>query len=127
MWTYFSSAWCAVFSFLAGVLIDLDHLVDFYSSHSFTLKARTIYDACARIDLDRLYLPLHSYELLAIIWVTIYFFSLADIWKAIAIGLTQHLIFDQFTNPLKTLSYFLTYRAMKGFDKRLLLREARSG
>jgi hypothetical protein len=34
---------------------------------------------------------------------------------ALAIGASQHIIFDQFTNPIKPLGYFLTYRAMKKF------------
>ena len=39
-----------------------------------------------------------------------------------AIGLTQHIIFDQMTNPIRNLGYFATYRIMKNFRKELLVR-----
>ena len=42
-------------------------------------------------------------------------------WKAAAIGLTQHVIFDSFTNPVRWPGYFFTYRMLNGFKKELLL------
>jgi len=124
VWYYFRSINCAIISFASGVLIDLDHLVDYYTSHDFTFRVKSIYSACIRLDLDRLYLVLHSYELIALLWFSIYLFSLPDVWKAVAIGFTQHLIFDQITNPFNPFGYFMTYRATKGFDTKLLLEEA---
>ncbi len=75
------------------------------------------------MDLERIYILFHSYELIALLWIAIYAFSLSDIWKAVAIGFTQHLIFDQLTNPFNTFGYFLTYRAIKGFKKNYLIQE----
>jgi hypothetical protein len=118
---YFKSLGCAVVSFAAGVLIDLDHLIDYYANHKFTWKAKTVYNTCAKMDLRKLYLVLHSYELVAIFWASIYIFSLSNFWKALAIGLTQHLLFDQIFNPIKTLGYFTTYRIIKGFKKELIV------
>lgn len=86
---------------------------------------RKIYAACCRITFRRLYLLLHSYELLALLWIAIFVFSLPNIWKAVAIGLTQHLIFDQIANPINTLGYFLSYRIAKRFDKYAILKEER--
>ena len=120
---YFRSFWCAAISFACGVLIDLDHLVDYYATHPPTLKLSDIYDACAEVRLNKLYFLLHSYELIAAQWLAIYTFSLSNAWKAAAIGLTQHIIFDQLTNPVKPLAYFLTYRVYRKFDPYLLHRE----
>jgi len=47
---------------------------------------------------------------------------MAPAWKALAIGLTQHLVFDSFANPLKWPAYFFTYRMLKGFKKELLFK-----
>jgi dolichol kinase len=117
VWMHFRSFSCAAVSFIAGVFIDLDHLIDYYAAHRFTFSVKRIYCACVRIRFKKLYLLLHSYEIVIILWIAIYAFSLSDIWKAAAIGLTQHIIFDQITNPISALGYFLTYRIMKGFKK----------
>ena len=107
--------------FLTGVLIDLDHLVDYCLARGLTLKLRTIYAACADLSLPKLYIFLHSYELLLLFWLAIYAFSLDKLWVAAAIGLTQHVIFDQITNPVNGLGYFLSYRFARNFDMDLIV------
>lgn len=121
VWAYFKSFGCAAVSLAAGVLIDLDHAIDYYASYGFTWKAKDIYDVCHKLKLKKLYLVLHSYELMALLWILICVFSLSNFWKALAIGLTQHIIFDQITNPVNTLGYFTTYRMIKGFKRELIL------
>jgi hypothetical protein len=119
----FKSAKCAVVSFASGVLIDIDHLFDYYSNHGFTLQLKKMYDTFVAVNLRRIYIFLHSGELVIILWVLIYVFSLSNCWKAFAIGLTQHLILDQITNPISAFGYFLIYRAMRGFKKKHIMRD----
>jgi len=120
---YFRSAAAAFTCFLGGVLIDADHLFDYYANNGFTLKARNIYDACCgATGLKKLYLILHSYELLTIFWMVICVMSLGDLWIALAIGMTQHIVVDTMTNPLNPFGYMLTYRIKKGFKKEYILR-----
>jgi len=119
---YYGSFECALISFIAGVAIDLDHFIDYYANHPFTLKLTRIYKILYDRNLPRLYLILHSYEIIIFLWFCIYLFSMGPLWKAAAIGLTQHLIFDSFTNPLRWPGYFFTYRLLKGFKKNLLFR-----
>jgi hypothetical protein len=114
---YFRSVPCAVVSFASGVLIDIDHFLDYYLNHGFSLNLKNIYDVCASINVKKIYVFFHSYELVLIIWLIIFAAGLPDIWKAVAIGLTQHITFDQFTNRLAKPTYLLTYRFVKGFDK----------
>lgn len=122
VWAYFRSFGCAVVSFAAGVLIDIDHLLDYYANLGFTLNAKKVYGACCEMRLDKLYLAFHSYELVMLLWIAIYAFSLSNIWRAAAIGMTQHLIFDQFTNPIKLPSYFLAYRIANRFRRESVIR-----
>lgn len=119
---YFKSPACAAVSFISGIFIDLDHLFDYYVSHKFTLSIKRIYCACRRIRFKRLFILLHSYELVALLWIAIYALSLSNIWKAAAIGLTQHMIFDQLTNPISTFGYFLTYRLINNFSRDRIIR-----
>lgn len=79
------------------------------------------------MHLPRIYLVLHSYELAGCLWLFIYLFSLGNFWKAIAIGFTQHMIFDQLLNPVTPFGYFLTYRMVNGFKKAALIKEAGTG
>jgi hypothetical protein len=118
---HFKSFGCAAVSFASGVLIDLDHLIDYYANHGFTWKAKAVYDSCRKVTFKKLYLLLHSYELIALLWVLVSVYQLSNVWKAIAIGFTQHMIFDQITNPINTLGYFLTYRVIKGFKKESIM------
>ena len=119
----FRSAWCGFLSFAAGVLIDLDHLFDYCYSHPATLDPRKVYSACLDMNLKKWFLLLHSYEVLALFWLAIIVFSLSNAWKAVAIGFTQHMFFDQLFNPINPYGYFLTYRIMKKFDKRDIIKE----
>lgn len=59
--------------------------------------------------------------MISLLWFLIWAFSLSNIWIAVAIGLTQHLIFDQLTNPLKIGGYLLAYRAVNGFKTELII------
>lgn len=122
VWWYFRSSACALVSFLSGVLIDADHLIDYFADHPFPAHPKKIYNACRDIKCRKLYLFLHSYELIFLLWVLIWALSLSDIWKAFAIGLTQHVMLDQTTNPIIKTGYFLTVRIMKRFDKKSLIK-----
>ena len=114
---YFKSIGYAAVSFLAGVLVDFDHFIDYYLNHGFTFDIRKIYNCCLALDLNKVYVVLHSYQLIAFLWASIYIFSLSKFWQAIALGLTQHMIFDQATNPISVFGYFFIYRAVNGFKK----------
>lgn len=73
------------------------------------------------MNLKKVYLYLHSYELIIFLWLAIYIFKLPDIWTAIAIGMTQHLILDQITNPVNRMGYFISYRIKNRFEKEAIL------
>lgn len=75
------------------------------------------------MNIKKLYILLHSYEFIALLWVLIYTLSLSIAWKAAAIGFTQHLILDQLTNPVNTYGYFLTYRIVNRFDTNKIINQ----
>ncbi|MBF8266974.1 MAG: hypothetical protein HW388_482 [Dehalococcoidia bacterium] len=87
---------------LTGVLVDLDHLPDFY--RWFILDQS-----------NRIWLLLHSYELL----IPAILLSYATDWNPLALagtlGFLVHLLCDQWANGVRPLTYFFTYRALKGF------------
>ena len=119
---YFKSFGYAAVSFLAGVLIDLDHIIDYYLNYGFTFNIKKIYNSCLAISLKRLYIVFHSYELIAFLWAAIYIFSLSKFWQAIALGFTQHIILDQVSNPVRAFGYSFIYRLCNAFDADRILK-----
>ena len=86
--------------FLSGILIDVDHYLDFYLLRGkFPFRYKDLVDFCAFDKGKKLYLFLHAYEFLLILWFSILYFHLGKIWLGVALGLTVHLGIDQFTNP----------------------------
>lgn len=120
--TYFKSIGYAAISFLAGVLIDCDHIVDYYLNYAFTFDLRKIYKSCQAMEMKKIYLAFHSYELAAFLWLAIYIFSLSKFWQAIALGLTQHILLDQVSNPVRAFGYFFAHRAANAFKAAKVLR-----
>lgn len=124
---WWKSLFYSTISFLAGILIDLDHLLDYYVHKGLDKPLnlnwiKDFYITCTDIKFDKLYLVLHSFELLTLFWLVIYKFSLGKFWIAIAIGFTQHMLLDKIGNPVHPLMYFLLFRIYNKFNKLALLR-----
>ena len=110
--------------FLSGVLIDTDHYLEYYILRKkFPFRYKDLVDFCWDAKVNKHYLLFHAYEYLFILWFLIYFFNIGVIWIGVALGLTTHLLFDQWTNPIKPFFYFLTFRLKNQFEKRKILSE----
>ena len=106
--------------FLSGIFIDIDHHFDVWIYRKKILfHIKHIYDFCEKEKGGRLYLMFHSYELLAAFWMCIIFFHLSTIWLGVAVGLSVHLLLDQWGNTkcVNPWTYFLWYRLKNNFSK----------
>ena len=85
---------------VAGVLPDLDHVVDYAA---YSLEGR-----------HRLILPLHAWEyvLLALL---LHWPQVSKVRKTAVIAYVAHLLADQIENQTRLLGYSITYRALHGF------------
>ena len=110
--------------FLSGIFIDLDHHLEYLIAKGkipFSLKKLMHffeYDPFPKV-----YLWFHAWEYLCVLWFLIYLLDLGIFWVGFALGLTVHLICDNFVNPIRPLGYFLIYRASHGFEKKAILNE----
>ena len=99
------SPYSMVAALITGVMIDLDHLVEYYMWF-------------VREDNSRVWYFLHDYELLIPAFVAVHLSG----WDPVVLGVTfafqGHLLTDQIFNPMAPLAYFLTYRAVKRFRRR---------
>ena len=113
----------AVASFLVGTLIDLDHVIDYLYAHGKKWDWKKINGAHHERYSGKLYVPLHSYEL-----VLLYFLLTLDpsltAWRVgITLSLLCHFLCDQFFNPNRKFStYFLINRIIHKFDTNKVLK-----
>ena len=115
----------ALAALLSGILIDLDHVPDFFllSGEKFSLSNLISWHVNMRWD--RVVLVLHSLELWALLalWA---FLRRQDLLFGLAAGTGIHLACDEIGNRnpmghrLSRWFYFLSYRAWVGFRKERL-------
>jgi hypothetical protein len=109
--------------FLSGVLIDLDHLIDFYlfSGEKFSVEA--FFSWCLE-RWKKITLLFHSYELYGMLCLAAGYFDSA-VLRGVLWGAGLHLGLDQIANSRKyRLSpwfYLLGYRIAVGFKRERLM------
>jgi hypothetical protein len=112
-------------SLVGGVLIDIDHLFDYFIHEGINFRVRYFFEWCYKNKWNRITLVFHSIEVLFALWVIILYFNLSFFWVGLAIGMTQHLVLDIiFNKEVKRISYFFTLRFINGFKKEYILRKA---
>ena len=112
----------AIASFLAGWLIDADHIIDYVQAHGWKLRWLTMNEAAHEKYSGKLYLLLHSYELLGLFFLLCRGPQRQPYRMGITLSILTHLLLDQKCNPCrKPLTYFLTHRITKRFDAGKLL------
>lgn len=110
--------------FIFGVLIDVDHIIEYIIHKGFSPKAFSLpelYYACERFikpqeqgGVKKLYLMFHLFEAAVLLWVLYMVTQNLYVFSA-AIGYSGHLLLDASYNKLKPQTYFLTQRILKGF------------
>jgi hypothetical protein len=105
LWGITKSPYSFVAATLTGVMIDMDHLVEYYRWF-------------VKEDNTRVYYFLHSYELVVPVFLAGYFSGWDPVVLGVSFAFLGHLLTDQLVNPMAPLGYFFTYRLMKGFRRR---------
>lgn len=109
---------CAFFCLFAGVLIDVDHIFDYFlCKKRIPVSYKELCDFC-KYDVDgKISVVFHSYELVMVLWIACTFIS-SKVLLGITIGATVHLLCDAFANPFKLKSYLLSYRHYHKYDRK---------
>jgi len=71
----------------------------------------------------KVYLILHSYELLWALWGVALFVAPHPVWIGILLGMTVHVLLDQLFNRTHIFAYFWFYRAWFGFPHKVFYRD----
>jgi len=112
----------AVACFFSGILIDLDHALDFVVLRKKMFRSvQELKDFCLDKK-GKIYLFLHSYELFFVLWALAIGSGVSPVYLGILYGMSTHLLLDQVTNTIYPLTYFFYYRSRLGFSKALFFR-----
>jgi len=117
LYNYSHSFYGFLWLLITGIFLDLDHYIDYTREHGVSFNLKKVHDTCLNhVYFKKMFLILHSYELVILFWLLILIFDMNIIWKYAAIGLTLHLLTDQMTNPVVAPAYFLCFRMVKNFE-----------
>lgn len=103
---------------VASVLIDLDHVTDYVLYRRGFHGLADFFESCNEGRLSKLYLVMHAWEWQAALWL-LWLTGLAPaVVGMLALGMTWHLVLDQFGNRniVLPLFYFIAFRASRNFD-----------
>lgn len=108
-----------IVGFLSAVLIDLDHVIDYFIFNRFSSFNLFEFLSCEFYDTaGKAYVIFHGWEYLAVLLVTGILLRKSK-WQAVlfavCLGMFVHLSFDTIVNGLPDYFYFLTSRAINGF------------
>lgn len=109
-----------IISFLTGILIDIDHLVDyFYWKGNFFFSFKEFFaPASHALSTQKVIVFLHGWEyLLILFWLgKKYFRKVPGALMALTLPYLFHLVLDQVTSAGNIFSYSLIYRILNGFS-----------
>ena len=104
VWAVTKSPYSMVAATVTGVMIDMDHLVEYYRWF-------------VKRDNSRVYYFFHSYELVVPAFLAGYLSGWNPVVLGASLAFLGHLLTDQLANPVVPLAYFFTYRALKRFRR----------
>ncbi len=117
--SYFCNSWIVGIScLLSGVLIDLDHILDFFAEKKiFPFSYKELVYYCEYDRQGKLFLVFHGIEYVIILLI-IFWKCPNGILLGIIVGEGLHLLCDQLSNPFRPLGYFILYRMGKKFERK---------
>lgn len=121
LYLLFKSWGLAVASFVSGVFIDLDHLIDYFIEYGFSLNVKNFFHCVYEEKIQRLFQIFHGWEwiviLLSIAWITDW-----NQWiTGFLIGYVLHMVLDACCNTNWPLSaYSLLWRWERRFVSEMI-------
>jgi len=109
-------------SFAAGVLVDADHLVDYFLARGLSFDCNDLKGTEYFTDAGRIIVPLHSIELLAALWLLTPWLGWVTV-LGVTVSFCLHLLLDMLAYPLHPLTYSLIFRWLHCFDRAVLVLE----
>ena len=109
-WIIFSS------SLISGVLIDIDHILDYFMAYGINIRIKQFFEVCHNLKIPRVRLIFHSWELLFLLSICAFVMRWNPWIIGTIVGFTQHIVLDQIFNKPHKLTYFFFWRLKKDFS-----------
>ncbi len=119
LYMVFKSWGLAVSSFVAGIFIDLDHIIDYLRENGRPFKIKNFFRICHQCQFNKVILIWHGWEWIVLLGAAAWLTGWNPWITGMLIGITQHLLLDAINSipDLKSLrSYSLIWRWKKDFD-----------
>jgi hypothetical protein len=103
---------------IGGVLIDLDHFIDYYIAFGPNFRLDHILSGFEFLKNEKIYLFFHAWEYVALLMALAFFLKnkkVKSIFLGLALGILLHLAVDIYVNGLPYNSYLLTSRIKNNF------------
>lgn len=108
-----------VFTFLGGVLIDIDHFLDYFLSFGFNFNYDYFVKGEYFLRSHKAYIVFHAVEYVIVSGLFAIFIRdrrKKMIFAGLALGMLSHLLVDIFLFPNPIKGYFILYRLLHGFN-----------
>jgi hypothetical protein len=116
LWVAFRSWEMALACLLAGIFMDVDHLIEYVREYGLRPDLRQFFRVSYEREYDKAVLLLHAWEWLPVL-VFLVWRSHGNPWlTGLAIGWIQHLACDQAANTRHWGAYFIAWRWKHRFD-----------
>ncbi|MBP7831028.1 MAG: metal-dependent hydrolase [Kiritimatiellae bacterium] len=104
-------------SFLvAGVLLDLDHWVDYWAEYGRRFDVRHFFESVSHKEFRKAFLFLHAWEWVALCGLLAWWRNWNPWLSGLTLGWGLHLLLDQLCNSTRPWTYFLLWRAFGRFE-----------
>ena len=109
-------------SFLSGVLIDCDHIIDYSWEFRKRFRLNEFFSSYYNDKFLFFMVILHSWELLVSLGVCSFLIDCNPWIVGITIGFTQHLALDQIFDKPSRLAYFFFWRFKRSFNAKKIFK-----
>ncbi len=109
-WIIFAS------SLISGVLIDIDHVLDYLWEHRMHFRVKEFFDVYHNKKILFFMVIFHSWELLALLSISAFIVRWNPWIVGTIIGFTQHIVLDQIYYKPNKWNYFFFWRLKNNFS-----------
>jgi hypothetical protein len=115
----------SVCSFISGVFIDVDHLIDYFGAYGLCIRPQEIMSYFYEEKHDKIILIFHGWEWLSGLFLLTVMSGFNPWVTGVMVGYSHHIISDFLYNRTTLISYSLIYRWKKGFISEVIFPRGR--
>ncbi len=120
LFAVFKSWELSITSFIAGILIDIDHVIDYFIEHGLRSNLKEFLPYFYKEKHRKITLLFHGWEWLFCLGAAAILTEFNPYVTGVLIGYGHHIAFDYFYNKTSVWTYSLIWRWKKNFDSQTI-------